>query len=396
MFLYRYWPRLLLAVALILISARLWFTDSLASLPFHSPLASRAKSANSTLGFGRIYAVSKAGSPRRERLIRASNVTELQITIPLQPNWTGQDLAGFSLQEGSMISNGSTLAWLGHLHALRQFLLSGDETALFLEDDVDWDVRLRSVQIPLLSSALERLFPGSVSKAYPYGKPDDWDLLYLGHCGDYWGPVNADFQGDQYKPEDLVKTPHVAFNDTTMLNVTDLHPWTAAQLTHLGVTPFTRLVHKALFPLCTFAYAVTRSSASRLVSDLAGREVKDGPQAYDIAILEGCRDKGLRCWSINPELFHHIQGPSAIGDVDRDADSDWGQHMGPVDAVARTQADQRGETPNIGCGFWKGNFEFEDGDLHHLDWLRREYGRKGRCKEKPAKDQQSLATGSEP
>ncbi len=30
-----------------------------------------------------------------------------------------------------------------------RFLESGLETALILEDDVDWDIRLRSVQIPL-------------------------------------------------------------------------------------------------------------------------------------------------------------------------------------------------------------------------------------------------------
>ncbi|RCI09454.1 hypothetical protein L249_3731, partial [Ophiocordyceps polyrhachis-furcata BCC 54312] len=371
----------LLIVGLLLIFLRL--TNSPSS-------TTHVKSVNSTLGFGRIYAVSKAGSPRRGRLIRAANVTELHITIPLQPEWTAHDLDGFRLREGSVISNGSALAWLGHLYALRQFLGSGDETALVLEDDVDWDVRLRSVQMPLLSSALGKILPGSVSTAYPYGKPDDWDLLYLGHCGDYWGPVYEGFQADHYKPEDLAETAHVAFADSTMLDMKDLHPWTSSQFARLAVAPSTRLVHRSKFPLCTFAYAVTRASASRLLSDLAGREVKDGPGAYDVAILEACRDKGLRCWTVNPELFHHVPGPSAIGDVDH-----RNRDPGPVDAMGRARAYERGETPNIGCGFWRGGVEFEHGDHGHLEWLRREYGRKGRCKEKAVEDKMRLlATNS--
>ncbi|RDA88590.1 hypothetical protein CP532_5900 [Ophiocordyceps camponoti-leonardi (nom. inval.)] len=382
-----------LLVGLLFISFRIWHANPF--LPFYnSSLTTYVKSVNSTLGFGRIYAVSKTGSSRRRRLIRASNVTELHITIPLQPNWTSHELDEFRLpEEDFKISNGSILAWLGHLHALRQFIESDDETALLLEDDVDWDVRLRSVQMPLLSSALGKLLPASVSAAYPYGKPDDWDLLYLGHCGDYWGPVSSDFKADHYKPEDLAETEHVAFADETMLDMRDLHPWTSSQLAHLGVAPKTRLLHRSKFPLCTFAYAVTRNSASRLLSDLAGRRMKDGPSAYDVAILDACRDKGLRCWTVNPELFHHVQGRSDIGDIDRsDHDPDFFKFMGPVDAAGRAQADERGETSNIGCGFWRGGFEFEDGDHGHLEWLRREYGRKGRCKEKAVNDQGSLLT----
>lgn len=79
-----------------------------------------ASSSNSTLGFGRIYVVSQQGSPRRKSIIQAANVTELQLTIPLQPNWTEADQRNFRLAKDSSINKGSLLAWLGHLHALRQ------------------------------------------------------------------------------------------------------------------------------------------------------------------------------------------------------------------------------------------------------------------------------------
>jgi hypothetical protein len=74
--------------------------------------------ANSTLGFGTILAVSHAHSPRRSSLLWAVNLTDLEIVIPDQPEWTEGDLQAFRAEE-SQISRGSALAWLGHLNALR-------------------------------------------------------------------------------------------------------------------------------------------------------------------------------------------------------------------------------------------------------------------------------------
>jgi hypothetical protein len=79
-----------------------------------------ASSSNSTLGFGRIYVVSQQGSSRRKSIIQAANVTELQLTIPVQPIWTADDQRNFRLAKDSSIGKGSLLAWLGHLHALQQ------------------------------------------------------------------------------------------------------------------------------------------------------------------------------------------------------------------------------------------------------------------------------------
>ncbi|KAF4585991.1 glycosyltransferase family 25 protein [Ophiocordyceps camponoti-floridani] len=369
--------RLVIVTALFLLSFILLSTKHSWFVIEYHPFASEAAKANATLGFGRIYAVSVNGSPRRRRLIKASNVTELFLTIPEQPEWTETRLNRFRLREGSKIAEGSMLAWLGHLHALRLYIESGDETALFLEDDVDWDVRLRSVQVPLLSSALSRVLSESASSRYPYGDPKDWDLLYLGHCGDYWDTVD-NFDGSRFKPEHLHAIRHVTFTDPTMPERSELHPWTAAQLSRLGLVPSSRLVHRSKFPLCTFAYAVTRDSALRLLYELAGWERKDGPEAYDVAILNACRDQGLRCWSVIPELFHHVHGRSVIGDIGRNG-TDSFQFLPPVDAAGSEQAERRGETSNIGCGFWSGAFDFEEGDMDRLEWLRREFGRRGRC-----------------
>jgi hypothetical protein len=259
---------------------------------------------------------------------------------------------------------------------LHRFLDSGAETALFLEDDVDWDIRLRTSQAPLVSNAMRELL-GSASlgldpQDYPYGNPKSWDLLYMGHCGDYFHGMDIDFVDGHVKPKDLEKTPHTAFTDRSMLRSNDLHPFTSSLLKNLGVPEYTRLVHRSVFPLCTFGYALSRAGALRLL-ELGGKEPPGkGHKAYDVLILLSCRDYGLRCWTVNPELFHHTPGPSII-------DTEQGnEELPPVDRAALDQIEERRETPNIDCGFWNGAFSFGD-DMDRLEWLREEVGRKGQC-----------------
>ncbi len=102
--------------------------------------------------------------------------------------------------------------------------------------------------------------------------PEKWDLLYLGHCGDYWHGLDVGFEEGHVKPSDLAATPHVTFEDRSMPDLDSLHPRTASLLTNLGVPEYSRVVHRSVFPLCTFAYAVTRASARRLVEELAAEE----------------------------------------------------------------------------------------------------------------------------
>lgn len=105
----------------VLLSICVWV---FASRYLHTSLTwfgDRAGSAsNSTLGFGHIYVISKHDSPRRKSIIKAANVTELDLVMPVQPKWTKEDQRKFRTSQNSSISKGSLLAWLGHLHALTE------------------------------------------------------------------------------------------------------------------------------------------------------------------------------------------------------------------------------------------------------------------------------------
>jgi len=338
--------------------------------------------ANATLGFGGLYVVSGPGSPRRQHLEEAARVTGLDFRIPPQVTWTDEDVRNFrpAVEEESHVLTGSVKAWLSHHVVLKEFLDSGSETAVIFEDDVDWDVRLLTEQIPLAQKAVRSMskLARLDQKHYPWGTVDDWDLLYIGHCGDYFGDIQTQNIGvGHHHPHDLRGIPHKLYEDKTMLYRTDLHPFTASLLTAFHIPEQTRIVHKSQWPLCTFGYAITRRTAERILTDIA--PPKEDPSrniiAYDAAVLTGCRDGALTCFTITPELFHHMEGNSLIASEES---SERIVVRPPVDEAGLEQTQWRMETSNIGCGFFDGSFYY-DGDLDRLALLRDQVGTKGRC-----------------
>lgn len=341
--------------------------------------AATLPAANATLGFGGIYVVSGPGSPRRRRLLEAAAVTELELTVPEQREWTEDDVLAFQIpdHENSKVGRGSIKAWLSHHLVLRDFLASGKETALIMEDDVDWDIRLRTRQVPIAQDAAQSLFRTSAptSAQYPWGHPDDWDILYIGHCGDYFDMIERGVGVGHQHPEDLDRIAHVLAPDPTMPMRTDLHPYTASLLTAFAVPEQTRIFHRSKWPLCSFGYAVNRRSAQLILDKVAPATEfpVDTQTAYDAAILTGCRDGPLVCYALQPELFHHMEGASLI-----DVQYDHSVERPPVDAAGLDQVLYRGETSNINCGFWSGDF-YPSGDQKKLQHLVSEVGRKGQC-----------------
>lgn len=227
---------------------------------------------------------------------------------------------------------GSSLAWLGHLHALKYFLSTSLSTALIIEDDVDWDIHLRTIQIPA-SAASVRLLTSPTSKNY-WGPPEVWDILYLGHCGDF-------FPRTLWPPE-----KHLTFPDPTMPLPINLHPYTRKFLETLSLPPQNRALHTSIFPLCTFGYAITRASARRLVETLAAKEPEGGCLAYDVRIHEICRDyrDTFTCLTVNPELLHHVDSESEIAGVDDGEEGKGEEERGRGGGRSRSRS-----TPNIAC-----------------------------------------------
>lgn len=224
--------------------------------------------------------------------------------------------------------------------------------------------------------------------------------MYLGHCGDYFDEVTYEGLVSDSKPFTLHDVAHLTYHDPTMPARFELHPFTQDLLGILNIPGHGRTLHRSKFPLCSFGYAVTRPAAELLLGVLAPPKLQpEGPRAFDVALLHACikgahetnlspprwaktipqPNRGLRCWTLNSELFHHLPGESEIAKIGKNMGEDIGQGLSPVDWAGQPQTIWRNETTNIGCGFWSGAFTFEEDDVKRLEFLREEVGRKGRC-----------------
>jgi hypothetical protein len=93
--------------------------------------------------------------------------------------------------------------------------------------------------------------------------------------------------------------------------------------------------------------------------------------AYDVRVLEACRDLGMRCWSVAPELMRHLGKESEIANVD----------LGKEDVRASDDGGEavvREDTANIDCGV-RSNEAFFAKDEERLEYLREVVGRQGKC-----------------
>lgn len=163
--------------------------------------------------------------------------------------------------------------------------------------------------MPRTGYAIRQFLDSPHDAAGYFGNIEKWDILWLGHCGDWFDAAHGSTMDD-------IKV----FHDPARLKLSKLHPWTRDFVREIGLTGNNqRIVHWSVKPLCSFAYALTRQSATRLLNDIAAseylRESKAQCSAYDIRLLEACRDEGLRCITVNPELFHHSDVGSEIARV---------------------------------------------------------------------------------
>lgn len=239
-----------------------------------------------------------------------------------------------------------------------------------MEDDMDWDVRLKP-QLELtaagaravLSSLPDTYFPSGRSSApapasptSPYG--DDWDVLWLGHCGEPF-------------PEDLAENAGLAPSDAgrqamarkwaILDDATVPPPDRLTGLVDFAAHPArTRWVHVTAAPICTFAYAVSLRGAQKILYDLSVDRLA-GP--FDNALAWLCRravgswgglgrgedpeslgDRGFdaKCLSVTPPLFFHHKAKGPIN-----ADSDIQSYGGDGGPDELGEIREKGQTENI-------------------------------------------------
>ncbi|KAK8175328.1 hypothetical protein IWX90DRAFT_379063, partial [Phyllosticta citrichinensis] len=230
--------------------------------------------------FEAIFAVSPWRTWRSDGLVLAANRTNLTVTIPPQtpPSQPEVD-ALMATSLSGILNEGSARAWLGHLQVLNA--ARHHSSVLILEDDADWDIKIHE-QAKMVASAMRNLSTPSNATAapgWPWG--NHWDVLWLGHCGERlpFPEEIEESEAEELGPE--------AFDDDDI---------------RLGDgPPFTRWIQYAAGPICSFAYAVNGRSVAHILDDFK----QGAAQAWDLWLHTRCRTHELRCFSANPELFHH-------------------------------------------------------------------------------------------
>lgn len=138
------------------------------------------------------------------------------------------------------------------------------ESALIMESDTDWDLRIKET-MQGVASASKRLvdWPFDVPKRpgiFPYG--DKWDVIWFGHCG-AWNHDNHriySFNDSAVPPEDYEYT----FSDKPR---EEQH------------RPGTRSVFPLGFAVCSTAYAISNAGAVKLE-----KEFREGSDNIDLRL----------------------------------------------------------------------------------------------------------------
>ncbi|KAE8153793.1 hypothetical protein BDV25DRAFT_136543 [Aspergillus avenaceus] len=259
------------------------------------PLASSSSpskaAGNATLGFQAILALSPSPSWRTAGLQAAAKFTGLQIQIPPQPPLHSEIVdafAGLGSEDVRHPNHGSSLAWLAHLDLIKYVVASDMESALIIEDDVDWDLSIREQTVGI-ADAVRKLTNTSASDAAPYGQ--SWDVLWVGLCAETW---DQNFE--------------TVFVDDPTACPADLYRGLAKGPVD-RLPPSQRAVFHSGAPICTFAYGLSRDGARMVLQDVgAGKD-----EAFDIALMNGCRERNLTCISVLPEIFRHYVPPPSFG-----------------------------------------------------------------------------------
>lgn len=222
----------------------------------------------------------------------------------------------------------------------------GLDSALVLEDDVDWDVRLKAQMVTFAAASrtwlrrakrvrtaeeseivlspqllASRMTTGKTES--PYG--DNWDVLWLGHCGTELPLLSSSSSSAQ--PGSLkILIP----SDETVPAPQHLKPHPFASRDALGSAypAHTRVVHAARGNACTLAYAVSGRGAEKVARmfqrvgyvaqwDLMLRDYCLGLYRHRrggvLGDEGGEREEAPVCVTVQPPLFSHYYAGAEEG-----------------------------------------------------------------------------------
>lgn len=194
--------------------------------------------------------------------------------------------------------------WRAHLNVWQEMVRRQVSSALIFEDDADWDVGLRSQMIELAKGARWSLDDQKSNPHSPYG--DDWDLLWIGHCGSAPAPWND--RRYVIRQDPTVPPP----DSREDVGGPDMSRWE----TGAAGDNQTRVIFPAVGGICRAAYALTLRGAQKAVYRMSMLPFNS---PGDWRLNDMCADRAFpfNCVSMYPPI---IGLHRAAGNTSRNSD----------------------------------------------------------------------------
>lgn len=278
---------------------------------------------NSTLGFQKIFILSMPDrSDKRDALILSAYMTGLDIEFI--DGMPGESVSPKAVPQkwvkGGNI--GDIGCWRGHMDIYQRMVRDRIQTALVMEDDVDWDVMIKAQMTEFARGTRYLLNTTTTNEPHsPYG--DGWDLLITGHCG-----IGTRDKEDQ---------DYWVSNDDPTVGPPPSHRY--GQRPNLKPAALsgkhTRHVFSPEGFTCTASYGVSLPGAARIIYDQA---VLPNGKAIDLGL------SGM-CWKRNYRRSSCLGAWPAITGVHRPA-GDMGKDSDRV-SVGSGKMRKKAESPEL-------------------------------------------------
>ncbi|XWW92203.1 hypothetical protein V2A60_000126 [Cordyceps javanica] len=169
--------------------------------------------------------------------------TSTNVKLILQDGVDGNSIHEKARPKGSESLRPEQLGcWRSHANVWRRIIDERIQTAIILEDDADWDVKVhdafQALSFQMRKWTAEKGNTSREATRAPYGL--DWDLLYVGTC---WN-INAE-----------VRPPSHIYEDLTAPNSTEMAFSYQEELKYWGATSLNadrvRVIAPSWYPVCT-------------------------------------------------------------------------------------------------------------------------------------------------
>ncbi|KAI1261444.1 hypothetical protein F5Y18DRAFT_440544 [Xylariaceae sp. FL1019] len=273
---------------------------------------------------------------RRDSTILAAALSEMEIElVDGVDGGTIPDKALAKTFDQRRLDDPTLGAWRGHINAIQEVVRRNLSSALIMEDDGDWDVRIRDQlqNFALASYALTQPLVAPKEDKYgdtTYPKSPNESIMSIpdldfGNLPATVAPVNSPYEIDVIPKGRVVHFDETVPERGHLWTITNPNDLKDQYLDHIRIT------HHVQEGRCSLAYAVTQNSARKLLYEIG---LKDPTDPFDIMLSWFCEGTGRpnrgyhNCLTATPSPFqiHLTAGPkSYASDIADHGEGDQGE-----------------------------------------------------------------------